>query len=104
MYFGNILTFVSLATLFGASKGNKVVNEVNKHLENLNAKWPAPRDCKRLNKKTMLTRGCTHWPKAGEKPTGTDTPGYDVDFNKGRYASLGNFHNSILLHSGLNPV
>ena len=88
MYFGNILIFVSLATLCGASKGNKVVNEVKIHLNNLKDNRPktGPRDCK------SQTRGCTYWPGEGEKVKGEKTPGYNVDFEKGRYASLGSFH------------
>ena len=74
MFIGNILIFISLATLFGASDGIKktqsarLVDAVNKHINNYEEK---------LKKGT----GKIEWknnPKNGIY--------YDVDFVKGRYA------------------
>ena len=75
MFIGNILIFISLATLLGASDGKpktqsaKLVDEVNKHLNNLERK--------------RSTTGSTLWrnianPKKNEY--------FDVDFVEGRYA------------------
>ena len=74
MFVGNILIFISLATLFGASDGIKktpsenLVIAVNKHLKN-------------YEKKRNEGTGSIKWennPKNGIY--------YDVDFVKGRYA------------------
>ena len=84
MFFRNILIFVSLATLCGASDGDKLVEKVKWHLKNLKDKTPkkGPIDCK------SQSHGCTFW----KGFDGEETPGYKVDVKKGRYASLGSFH------------
>ena len=75
MFIGNILIFISLATLFGASDGKtqaaKLVDEVNKHLNNYEKKLKTTTTAK-IEWKNIAG-------KDGDKY-------YDVDFVKGRYA------------------
>ena len=75
MFIGNILIFISLATLFGASDGKtpsaKLVDEVNKHLNNYERKWK--------------TTGKIEWKNIAKGGKNGDKY-YDVDFVKGRYA------------------
>jgi hypothetical protein len=71
MFIGNILIFISLATLFGASDGKtpkQLVDEVNKHLKNLESR----------------RSGFTKWDNIKEHGKKKDEY-YDVDFGKGRY-------------------
>ena len=82
MLIGNILIFISLATLFGASDGKtqaaKLVDEVNKHLNNYESKG------KMVNGKWSTT-GKIEWRNIAKAGNNGDEY-YIVDFDKGRYA------------------
>ena len=76
MCIGNILIFISLATLFGASDGKpkeqsaKLVDEVNKHLKNLERK-----------RSTGQRTGFTKWDNIANRKKNEY---FEVDFVKGR--------------------